>query len=73
MRFNLNNSCGYLNNIKAPTSIIWAKNDSIFPVRIAEKLNKSIENSKIFIVEGNHDWALYNENKFIDCLNIALK
>ncbi len=73
MRRNLNGSCSYLNNIKTPTSIIWAKNDSIFPVVIAEKLHQSIKNSKIFIVDGNHDWVLYDENKFIDRLNTALK
>lgn len=73
MRLNLNNSRSYLNNILTPTSIIWAKNDSIFSVKIAEKLHQNIKNSKIFIVEGNHDWVLYDENKFIDYLNIALK
>lgn len=73
MREDLNNSCSYINNIKTSTSIIWAKNDSIFPVKIAEKLHKSIKASKIFIVDGNHDWVLNDENKFIDYLNIALK
>lgn len=73
MRLNLNNSLSYLNNIKTPTSIIWAKNDGIFPVKIAEELHQTIKNSKIFVIKGNHDWVLYNEDKFINYLNTALK
>ena len=73
IRKGLNNSYGYLNNMKIPTSIIWAKNDSIFSVKIAQKLHKLIKNSQLFIVNGNHDWVLYDEDKFIDYLNTALK
>jgi len=73
IRDNLNNSVGYIKNLKTPTSIIWTKNDDIFPVSIAEKLKKSIRNSKLFLVNDNHDWALYNEGKLMDILNIALK
>jgi len=73
VRNNLNNSCNYLNNIKIPTSIIWANDDKIFPIRIAEKLNKRIKNSKLLVVEGNDDWVFYDENKFINYLNTALK
>ena len=73
IRKRLNDSYGYPNNIKIPTSIIWAKDDNIFPVKIAQKLHKLIKNSKLFIVNGNHDWVLYEENKFINYLKKALK
>ncbi|PIZ03612.1 MAG: hypothetical protein COY58_08475 [Gammaproteobacteria bacterium CG_4_10_14_0_8_um_filter_38_16] len=73
MRKGLNDSYGYPDNIKIPTSIIWAKDDKIFPVEIAKKLQKAIKKSQLFIVNGNHDWVLYEENKFIDYLNKALK
>lgn len=68
----LNNSYGYPNNLKIPTSLIWAKDDKIFPVEIAKKLQKTIKKSQLFVVNGNHDWVLYEENKFIDYLNEAL-
>lgn len=68
----LNNSYGYPDNLKIPTSIIWAIDDKIFPVKIAQKLHKLIKNSQLFIVNGNHDWVLYQEDKFIDYLNITL-
>lgn len=72
IRKGLNNSYGYPSNMKIPTSIIWAKDDKIFPVEIAQKLHKLTKNSQLFIVNGNHDWVLYEENKFIDYLNKAL-
>lgn len=68
----LNNSYGYPKNLKIPTSIIWAKDDKIFPMKIAKKLHKLINNSQLFIVNGNHDWVLYEENKLIKYLNLAL-
>ena len=69
----LNDSFGYPDNIEIPTSIIWAKDDKIFPVEIAKKLQKTIKKSQLFIVNGNHDWVLYEENKFINYLNKALR
>jgi len=72
IRNNLSNCSKYLDNIKVPTSIIWGKFDNIFPVQIAEKLNRSIKNSELITVDENHDWVLYDENKFINLLNKAL-
>ncbi|EKE13832.1 MAG: hypothetical protein ACD_12C00798G0001, partial [uncultured bacterium] len=69
----LNDSFGYLDNIEIPTSIIWAKDDKIFPFEVAKRLQKTIKKSQLFIVNGNHDWVLYEENKFIDYLNKALR
>lgn len=73
IRNNLNNSTGYIKNLKVDTSIIWGKNDEIFPVSIAEKLKTTIKNSKLFLVNDNHDWILYSEDKLMDILNKALK
>ncbi|MDO8515297.1 MAG: alpha/beta hydrolase [bacterium] len=72
IRKGLNNSYGYLDNIKIPTSIIWAKDDKIFSVETAKKLQKTIKKSQIVVVNGNHDWVLYDENKFMKYLNRAL-
>lgn len=68
----LNNSYDYPDNLKTPTSIIWAKDDKIFPVKIAQKLHKLIKNSQLFIVNGNHDWVLYEDKRFINHLKKAL-
>jgi len=73
IRNNLNKSVGYIKNLKTPMSIIWAKNDEIFPVSIAKKLKKLSKNSKLFLINANHDWILYKEDKCIDTLNKALK
>lgn len=73
IRKGLNDSFGYLDNIEIPTSIIWAKDDKIFPFEVAKRLQKTIKKSQLFIVNGNHDWVLYEENKFIDYLNKALR
>ena len=73
IRKGLNDSFGYPDNLEIPTSIIWAKDDKIFPVEIAKKLKKTIKKSQLFIVNGNHDWVLYEENKFINYLNKALR
>ncbi|OGK57841.1 hypothetical protein A3H86_01770 [Candidatus Roizmanbacteria bacterium RIFCSPLOWO2_02_FULL_41_9] len=73
IRINLGNSCQYLINIKVPTTIIWAKDDDIFPLKIAKKLKQSIKTSTLFIVKGNHDWILYDQKKFAEYLNKALR
>jgi pimeloyl-ACP methyl ester carboxylesterase len=64
----LSNSSGYPANLKMPTTIIWAENDNIFPVKIAKKLSRSIHGSRIFTTPGNHDWVLYNQPLFLDYL-----
>lgn len=69
IRKGLNNSYGYPSNMKIPTSIIWAKDDKIFPVEIAQKLYKLTKNSQLFIVNGNHDWILYKHFQFMKYLN----
>lgn len=64
-------NCNYSSiktDIRVPVSIIWARNDDVFPLEIAETLKKSIKNSRLIIVEENHDWVLYKENMFIQRL-----
>lgn len=73
IRTQLRNSPKYLENIKTPTTILWAKDDAIFPLRIAEKLKRLIRDSKLLVVDGNHDWVLYNQKKFIEYLNRVLR
>jgi 2-hydroxy-6-oxonona-2,4-dienedioate hydrolase len=40
-----------LHNIKAPTLLIWGKQDTITPPFVAEKFNELIENSRLFFID----------------------
>lgn len=52
--------------ISAPTLILWGEKDEIFPISSGELLQKQIKNSKLEIVDGNHDWSLFHPKKFVD-------
>lgn len=52
------------NKIKANTLILWGNKDEIFPLSDAEEFHKQIHNSKLKIVDGNHDWCLFYPMKF---------
>lgn len=52
-------------NIKAPTLILWGKEDEIFPIDLAGRMNKSIVNSSLIIVDGNHDWIFFKTDEFL--------
>ncbi|MGC8995817.1 MAG: alpha/beta fold hydrolase [Thermoplasmata archaeon] len=43
-----------LKNIKIKTIIIWGKYDNIINMEYAKKFHESINNSKLYIVEGGH-------------------
>ena len=51
-------------NIFIPTLLLWGKNDEIFPQSYAERLNQKLTNSKLIIVNGNHDWILFEYLEF---------
>ena len=51
-------------NIHIPTLLLWGKNDEIFPQSYAERLNQKLTNSKLVIVNGNHDWILFEYLEF---------
>lgn len=52
-------------NIKVPTLILWGKEDEIFPVGLVNMMNKSIVNSSLVIVDGNHDWIFFKTDEFL--------
>jgi len=51
-------------NIHIPTLLLWGKNDEIFPQSYAERLNQKLTDSKLVIVNGNHDWILFEYLEF---------
>ncbi len=68
LRKKLEESSSYTNDISAQTHIIWGKNDDIFPVEIAYRLHKSMQNSTIQIVDENHDWPIYKSKEFSELI-----
>jgi len=53
-------------SIKIPTLILWGKDDWVFPKEYGIRLHKHIPNSVLDIVEGNHDWIVYNPKLFTE-------
>lgn len=53
-------------SIKIPMLILWGKDDCVFPKGYGIKLHKQIPNSVLDIVNGNHDWIVYNPKLFIE-------
>lgn len=47
-----------LDAITAPTLILWARGDEIFPHKNAEVLQRKITNSKLVSVDSNHSWIV---------------
>ena len=72
IRKHMNRSSSYLPIITTPTVIVWAKDDAIFPVSIAHKLNQAVKKSTLILVEGNHDWPLYKDKEFLHLLTRCL-
>ncbi len=59
--------------IKAPTILIWGKNDESTPLYMAKKLKKNIRDSEIILFDGGHFAYLQNANKFLLIVNSFLK
>jgi pimeloyl-ACP methyl ester carboxylesterase len=53
-----------LRKIHIPTLLLWSNHDSIFPLSIAKTFHTWIKNSTLEVVDGNHDWPLYNPELF---------
>ena len=60
-------------NVSAKTLILWGEQDEIFPKIFAEKFHRNIENSELKLVDGNHDWCLFNPEKFSNIIIDWLK
>lgn len=73
IRERLSESSSYTKSISMPTVILWGKNDEIFPSSIGQKLSQTIKDSKLIIVDGNHDWPLYKTKEFLRLLELYLK
>lgn len=50
--------------INAKTLILWGEQDEIFPKNNAEFFHQNIKNSEVKYTKGNHNWCLFNPEKF---------
>jgi pimeloyl-ACP methyl ester carboxylesterase len=57
-----------LKDIKISTTIIWAKEDELFPIKDAYFFNKSIKGSKLYLIDGYHNWTSFSPEKGKDVL-----
>jgi pimeloyl-ACP methyl ester carboxylesterase len=63
-----------LHNIKAPTLLIWGRQDTITPPFVAEKFNELIENSRLhFIDKCGHAPMMEKPDEFNNILEAFLK
>ena len=71
----VNQDLGFLfGKIKNNVFLVWDKNDDVTPYWICKKLEKGLINSSIFIFNyGKHFAYLYNINKFVEIIKIALR
>jgi pimeloyl-ACP methyl ester carboxylesterase len=61
------------NKIRAKTLILWGEQDEVFSKDIAENFHKKIKGSELKFTTGNHNWCLYNSEKFSDIVIDWLK
>lgn len=55
----------YMRKIRVPTLLLWGKNDKLVPVRIAEKMHKTIRDSRLVIVENQGHMFTYRESELV--------
>ncbi|MBI2144783.1 alpha/beta hydrolase [Candidatus Woesearchaeota archaeon] len=65
--------CHIFGNIPAKTTLIWCKDDFMFPVSHAPTLNGLIKGSNLITVEGDHYWPFHHPRKFAESVISALE
>lgn len=58
----------YAKNIKADTLLLWGKHDALFSVNYAKRLNEIIQDSKLRLINSDHDWCLMYPKKIKEFL-----
>ncbi len=59
MRRLLTSTDDVFGNISIPTLILWGKLDKVFPNKSAEQIRSQISNATVQIIDGDHEWCLY--------------
>lgn len=56
----------FLPKIKAPTLVLWGKNDQFTPLHIGQEFAQGIKNSRLIVLEGEyHEWSLFKPETFV--------
>lgn len=58
-----------LSKIKAKTLILWGDEDELFALDDARELDRRIPNSELVVVDGNHDWCLFEVDRAVGLIN----
>lgn len=51
--------------ITVPVTILWGKDDAVFPVSYAYTIERTIPQARLKIVDGPHSWALFRPRYFM--------
>ena len=62
-----------LEKIKTSTLILWGEDDELFSREIAQTFQQKILGSELRFQKGNHDWCLFNQEKFSEICSSWLK
>lgn len=54
-----------ISKIAAPTLLLWGRFDNLLTLDIARELNRQIKNSQLEIINGGHDWCLFEPELFL--------
>lgn len=46
--------------VSTPTLLVWGKDDWVYPIDLAYEFQRKLPQAKVVIVDGNHDWLVYN-------------
>lgn len=54
--------------ITVPTLLLWGRQDEIFSIKYASRLQQRLSGSRLIVVEGNHDWPLFRPSKIAEII-----
>jgi pimeloyl-ACP methyl ester carboxylesterase len=59
MRRLLTSTDDMFGRITIPALILWGKSDEVFPPTAAEQIRSQMSNATVQIIDGDHEWCLY--------------
>lgn len=55
----------YMDKIRVPTLLVWGEADKLVPLKIAQKMQKTIHNAQLLVVSGKGHMFTYREPEII--------
>jgi pimeloyl-ACP methyl ester carboxylesterase len=59
MRRLLTSTDDVFSRVRIPTLILWGKSDKVFPPTAAEQIRSQMNDATVQIIDGDHEWCLY--------------